>query len=57
MNNTGAPQGELEVWIVLVFRFSSRSSCRVCNSRDEREYIGPKEGVFPSSKQIVKSYG
>lgn len=43
--------------IVFVFKFLSRSSWRVCNSRGEREYIGPKGRVFPSSRWIVRSYG
>jgi len=55
-NSIEAPQGELNRCIMPVLVFFSRNSCKVFNSKVDREYIGPRSGVFSPSICMARSY-
>ena len=55
INRTGAPNGEFEGQINLVWRFSSINSHRVFSSKVESRYIEPAGSFAPSSTLILRS--
>lgn len=55
-NSIGTPQGELDGCIMPILVFSSRNSYKVFNSKVDREYMGPRSGVFSPSICMARSY-
>ena len=56
-NSMGVLQRELDRHIMPVLVFSSRNSYKVFNSRANREYMGPRGGIFLLSICMTRSYG